>query len=88
MQAAAFKSAEVLSVAASENAEAVSTETKTEKGEIVDNTVTDSPVASEVVETPEAEASPNSNRRSLYDSKSRTYDFSTISKSLNQSRNG
>lgn len=57
VQAAAFKSAEVLSVAASENAEADSTETKTEKGEIVENTTTDSPVASEVVETPEVEAS-------------------------------
>jgi HK97 family phage major capsid protein len=57
VQAAAFKSAEVTSVAASENTEAVSTETKTEIEEIVDNTTTDTPVATEVVETPAVEAS-------------------------------
>jgi HK97 family phage prohead protease len=57
VQAAAFKTAEVTSVAASENTEAVSTETKTEIEEIVENTTTDTPVASEVVETPAVEAS-------------------------------
>lgn len=57
VQAAAFKSAEVTSVAASENTEAVSTETKTEKEEIVENTTPDTPVATEVVETPAVEAS-------------------------------
>jgi HK97 family phage prohead protease len=57
VQAAAFKTAEVTSVAASENTEAVSTETKTEIEEIVDNTTTDTPVATEVVETPAVEAS-------------------------------
>jgi HK97 family phage prohead protease len=57
VQAAAFKSAEVTSVAASENTEAVSTETKTEIEEIVENTTTDTPVATEVVETPAVEAS-------------------------------
>jgi HK97 family phage major capsid protein len=56
VQAAAFKSAEVTSVAASENTEAVSTETKTEKEEIVENTTTET-VATEVVETPAVEAS-------------------------------
>ena len=59
VQAAAFKSAEVTSVAASES-EAESTETKTEKEEIVENTTPES-VASEVVETPaveDAEARP------------------------------
>jgi HK97 family phage major capsid protein len=57
VQAAAFKSAKVTSVAASENTEAVSTETKTEIEEIVENTTTDTPVATEVVETPAVEAS-------------------------------
>ena len=57
VQAAAFKSAEVTSVAASENTEAVSTETKTEIEEIVENTTPDTPVATEVVETPAVEAS-------------------------------
>jgi len=57
VQAAAFKTAEVTSVAASENTEAVSTETKTEIEEIVENTTTDTPVATEVVETPAVEAS-------------------------------
>jgi len=57
VQAAAFKTAEVTSVAASENTEAVSTETKTEIEEIVENTTTDTPVANEVVETPAVEAS-------------------------------
>jgi HK97 family phage prohead protease len=57
VQAAAFKSAEVTSVAASENTEAVSTENKTENEEIVENTNTDTPVATEVVETPAVEAS-------------------------------
>jgi HK97 family phage major capsid protein len=57
VQAAAFKSAEVTSVAASENTEAVSTENKTEKEEIVENTNTETPVATEVVETPAVEAS-------------------------------
>jgi HK97 family phage major capsid protein len=57
VQAAAFKSAEVTSVAASENTEAVSTENKTEKEEIVENTNTKTPVATEVVETPAVEAS-------------------------------
>jgi HK97 family phage prohead protease len=57
VQSAAFKSAEVTSVAASENTEAVSTETKTEIEEIVENTTTDTPVATEVVETPAVEAS-------------------------------
>lgn len=57
VQAAAFKSAEVTSVAASENTEAVSTETKTETEEIVENTTPDTPVATEVVETPAVEAS-------------------------------
>jgi HK97 family phage prohead protease len=56
VQAAAFKSAEVTSVAASENTEAVSTETKTEIEEIVENTTTET-VATEVVETPAVEAS-------------------------------
>ena len=54
VQAAAFKSAEVTSVAASEQ-EAESTETKTEKEEIVENTTPES-VATEVVETPAVEA--------------------------------
>lgn len=54
VQAAAFKSAEVTSVAASES-EAESTETKTEKEEIVENTTPES-VATEVVETPAVEA--------------------------------
>lgn len=57
VQAAAFKSAEVTSVAASENTEAVSTENKTENEEIVENTNTETPVATEVVETPAVEAS-------------------------------
>ena len=57
VQAAAFKTAEVTSVAASENTEAVSTETKTEIEEIVEDTTTDTPVATEVVETPAVEAS-------------------------------
>ena len=57
VQAAAFRTAEVTSVAASENTEAVSTETKTEIEEIVENTTTDTPVATEVVETPAVEAS-------------------------------
>ena len=57
VQSAAFKSAEVTSVAASENTEAVSTETKTETEEIVENTTPDTPVATEVVETPAVEAS-------------------------------
>ena len=55
VQAAAFKSAEVTSVAASES-EAESTETKTEKEEIVENTTPES-VATAVVETPAVEAS-------------------------------
>ena len=55
VQAAAFKSAEVLSVAASEQ-ETESTETKTENEEIVENTNPES-VATEVVETPAVEAS-------------------------------
>jgi HK97 family phage major capsid protein len=59
VQAAAFgnENAGVSKVAASQNAEAVSTETKTEIEEIVDNTTTDTPVATEVVETPAVEAS-------------------------------
>jgi HK97 family phage prohead protease len=57
VQAAAFKTAEVTSVAASENTEAVSTETKTEIEEIVEDTTTNTPVATEVVETPAVEAS-------------------------------
>ena len=56
VQAAAFESAAVTSVAAS-NAEAESTETKTENEAIVENTTPDTPVASEVVETPAVEAS-------------------------------
>jgi len=56
VQAAAFSSAAVTSVAAS-SAEAESTETKTEKEEIVENTTPETPVASEVVETPAVEAS-------------------------------
>jgi HK97 family phage prohead protease len=56
VQAAAFKSASVASVAAS-NAEAESTETKTENEEIVENTKPETTVASEVVETPAVEAS-------------------------------
>jgi len=57
VQAAAFSSAAVTSVAASNN-EAVSTnETKTEIGEIVENTTPDTPVADEVIETPKVEAS-------------------------------
>ena len=56
VQAAAFQSAAVTSVAAS-NAEAESTETKTENEAIVENTKPDTPVASEVVETPAVEAS-------------------------------
>jgi HK97 family phage prohead protease len=57
VQAAAFPSAAVTSVAASNN-EAVSTnETKTEIGEIVENTTPDTPVADEVIETPKVEAS-------------------------------
>ena len=56
VQAAAFQSAAVTSVAAS-NAEAESTETKTENEAIVENTTPDTPVASEVVETPAVEAS-------------------------------
>lgn len=55
VQAAAFKSAEVLSVAASEQ-ETESTETKTENEAIVENTTPES-VATEVVETPAVEAS-------------------------------
>jgi HK97 family phage prohead protease len=56
VQAAAFESAAVTSVAAS-SAEAEPTETKTENEEIVENTTPDTPVASEVVETPAVEAS-------------------------------
>ena len=56
VQAAAFESAAVTSVAAS-SAEAESTETKTENEEIVENTTPDTPVATEVVETPAVEAS-------------------------------
>ena len=56
VQAAAFPSAGVASVAAS-SAEAEPTETKTENEEIVENTTPDTPVASEVVETPAVEAS-------------------------------
>jgi HK97 family phage major capsid protein len=56
VQAAAFPSAGVASVAAS-NAEAEPTETKTENEEIVENTNTETTVASEVVETPAVEAS-------------------------------
>jgi HK97 family phage major capsid protein len=56
VQAAAFSSAAVTSVAAS-SAEAESTETKTENEEIVENTTPETPVASEVVETPAVEAS-------------------------------
>ena len=56
VQAAAFQSAAVTSVAAS-SAEAESTETKTENEAIVENTTPDTPVASEVVETPAVEAS-------------------------------
>jgi HK97 family phage major capsid protein len=56
VQAAAFESAAVTSVAAS-SAEAESTETKTENEAIVQNTTPDTPVASEVVETPAVEAS-------------------------------
>jgi len=55
VQAAAFPSAGVASVAAS-NAEAESTETKTENEAIVENT-TETTVATEVVETPAVEAS-------------------------------
>ena len=54
VQAAAFASAEVTSVAASES-EAESTDNKTEKEEIVENTNTES-VADKVVETPAVEA--------------------------------
>lgn len=56
VNSAAFESASVTSVAAS-NAEAESTETKTENEAIVENTTPDTPVASEVVETPAVEAS-------------------------------
>jgi len=56
VNAAAFESASVTSVAAS-NAEAESTETKTENEEIVENTTPETPVATEVVETPAVEAS-------------------------------
>ena len=56
VQAAAFESAAVTSVAAS-SAEAEPTETKTENEEIVDNTTPDTPVVTEVVETPAVEAS-------------------------------
>jgi HK97 family phage prohead protease len=58
VQSAAFgnENAGVSKVAASENTEAVSTETKTEKEEIVENTTTET-VATEVVETPAVEAS-------------------------------
>jgi HK97 family phage major capsid protein len=56
VQAAAFESAAVTSVAAS-SAEAEPTETKTENEAIVENTTPDTPVASEVVETPAVEAS-------------------------------
>jgi HK97 family phage prohead protease len=56
VQAAAFSSAAVTSVAAS-SAEAEPTETKTENEAIVENTTPDTPVASEVVETPAVEAS-------------------------------
>ena len=56
VQAAAFPSAGVASVAAS-SAEAEPTETKTENEEIVENTNTETTVASEVVETPAVEAS-------------------------------
>ena len=56
VQAAAFSSAAVTSVAAS-SAEAEPTETKTENEEIVENTNTETTVASEVVETPAVEAS-------------------------------
>ena len=56
VNSAAFASASVTSVAAS-NAEAESTETKTENEAIVENTTPDTPVASEVVETPAVEAS-------------------------------
>ena len=55
VQSAAFPSAGVASVAAS-NAEAESTETKTENEAIVENT-TETTVATEVVETPAVEAS-------------------------------
>lgn len=55
VQAAAFKSAEVLSVAASSDAE-VPTETKTENEAIVENTTPET-VAEAVVETPAVEAS-------------------------------
>lgn len=55
VQAAAFKSAEVLSVAASSDAE-VPTESKTENEAIVENTTPES-VATEVTETPAVEAS-------------------------------
>jgi HK97 family phage major capsid protein len=66
VQAAAFKSAEVTSVAASENTEAVSTENKTEKEEIVENTNTETPVATEVVETPAVEASRPTVQAAIY----------------------
>ena len=56
VNSAAFPSAAVTSVAAS-SAEAESTETKTENEAIVENTTPDTPVASEVVETPAVEAS-------------------------------
>lgn len=55
VQAAAFKSAEVLSVAASSDAD-VPTETKTENEAIVENTTPET-VAEAVVETPAVEAS-------------------------------
>jgi HK97 family phage prohead protease len=57
VNSAAFKTAEVTSVSASDNSEAVSTETKTEIEEIVEDTTTNTPVATEVVETPAVEAS-------------------------------
>ena len=56
VNSAAFQSASVTSVAAC-NAEAETTETKTENEELVENTTPDTPVASEVVETPAVEAS-------------------------------
>jgi HK97 family phage prohead protease len=56
VQAAAFQSASVVSVAASDAETEVTTETKTENEEIVENTTPES-VATEVTETPAVEAS-------------------------------
>ena len=57
VQAAAFQSAGVVSVAASDAETEVTTETKTENEAIVENTTPETTVANEVVETPAVEAS-------------------------------